>query len=382
MMNEQPEFTWDASVPPIAQLSQYLSAPLLPPSHYHSHAWFIFGLCLWSILHIITVPLYARVLDALWTCKQMMMKGRMNANRNRHRSGMVKPVELSEVAISDGNGTVSKNDDHTQHDPDASSSMPMTELSWGIRFRSAYHSLPPAKRAYWRRLFRSFLYYFPAIVFGFYFFLTYIHSKLDLYLVYTPGMDACFCLAAAHFLFCCIEDWPCRHHMGKTKCEQLAVFWGYIFHHLLTAGAYLMAVRTQQLASMCIMGLTFEGPVFFAGLREIVSLYDEDFNLFLRVPRWLFKLNWLVTFISLIPCRYVSIGLFFYSALNWRWYLQLVSPSARVCYWTFGCLFLFINVYFTWLLSYWYRQDERYYRKLKKRQADNAQALLHRKEQP
>jgi hypothetical protein len=109
--------------------------------------------------------------------------------------------------------------------------------------------------------------------------------------------------------------------------------------------------------------------VFFGCLREIVSLYDEDFNLFDRVPPILLKINWICAFVSLIPCRYTSIGFFLYSAVNWRWYLQLVEPSVRTCYWVFGTTFLFINVYFTWLLTYWYGQDQRYLKKKRRAQA-------------
>lgn len=131
---------------------------------------------------------------------------------------------------------------------------------------------------------------------------------------------------------------------------------------------------------VCVVVLSFEGPVFFGCLREIVSLYDEDFNLFDRVPPTLLKINWICAFVSLIPCRYVSIGLFFYSATYWQWYLQLVSSYSRACYWLFGWSFFFINIYFTWLLRYWYGQDQRYLKKKRRAQAaalEQRTQLLH-----
>lgn len=116
--------------------------------------------------------------------------------------------------------------------------------------------------------------------------------------------------------------------------------------------------------------------MFFSCLREVVSLYDADFNLFDRVPAKLFQANWIITFASMVPCRYLSILSFFYSAVNWRDYLALVAPSVQICYWTFGSLFLGINLYFTWLLTYWYGQDKRYVQKKRRNQAAAAAAAL------
>jgi hypothetical protein len=308
-----------------------LSTPLQPPSAYHSLFWFTCSFVLWIVLHIYILPLYTRAADALHFLWRQLQKRRKKYH-------------------------------------DAAAMSVFAETTWGARLQHAYRRLSKTKRAYMRRLLRSFIYYTLAILSGFYFLLRYCRTVGDLYLVYTPGMDVAFCFAASHFLWCCIEDFPCRVHMGKTKCEQQAVFGGYIIHHFVTAGAYLACIQSQQLGSMCLMGLTFEGPVFFACLREIVSLYDEDFDLFERVPAQLLRWNWTCAFVSLLPCRYVSVGIFFYSAINWRSYLQYVEPEMRLAYWYFGGTFFLINMYFTWLLTYWYGQDQRYLRKKKQKQ--------------
>lgn len=78
----------------------------------------------------------------------------------------------------------------------------------------------------------------------------------------------------------------------------------------------------------------------------------------------------MLAFGSLLPCRYVSIGFFLYSAVYWQPLLALVSLEMQLAYWGFGLLFLFINAYFTWLLTFWYRQDQRYLRKKRARQAE------------
>lgn len=80
-----------------------------------------------------------------------------------------------------------------------------------------------------------------------------------------------------------------------------------------------------------------------------------------------------LAFGSLLPCRYVSIGFFLYSAVYWRPLLGLVSLEVQLAYWCFGILFLLINLYFTWLLTFWYRQDRRYLRKKRARQAEQRQ---------
>ena len=78
----------------------------------------------------------------------------------------------------------------------------------------------------------------------------------------------------------------------------------------------------------------------------------------------------MLAFGSLLPCRYVSIGFFLYSAIYWQALLAQVSLEMQLAYWGFGLLFLFINAYFTWLLTFWYRQDQRYLRKKRARQAE------------
>jgi hypothetical protein len=78
----------------------------------------------------------------------------------------------------------------------------------------------------------------------------------------------------------------------------------------------------------------------------------------------------MLAFGSLLPCRYVSIGFFLYSAVHWQALLAQVSLEMQLAYWAFGLLFLFINAYFTWLLTFWYRQDQRYLRKKRARQAE------------
>ena len=78
----------------------------------------------------------------------------------------------------------------------------------------------------------------------------------------------------------------------------------------------------------------------------------------------------MLAFGSLLPCRYVSIGFFLYSAFFWQPLLAQVSLEMQLAYWGFGLLFLLINVYFTWLLTFWYRQDQRYIRKKRARQAE------------
>jgi len=133
---------------------------------------------------------------------------------------------------------------------------------YGDRITDAYSLLSDSKKAYWRRLVRSYFYYAFATISG----LTLLCSMRsidELFWTYTEYMEFCFCVAASHFLYNCFEDWPCRFHMGRTNCERLFVFWGYIFHHVMTAGAFLAIVYTKQLGTMCCFGLAFEGPVFF-----------------------------------------------------------------------------------------------------------------------
>lgn len=172
---------------PKLNLDLLLSTPLLPPDRFHSTFWFCFSFIVWIVLHIYITPLYAFVGDRLQICYKYY---------HHLRYGRV------EILSSTPSGGL------------------FTEWSWGQRFTLSYHSLSTSKRAYWRRLFRSFIYYVGAIIFGFYFLLTYMRSVIDMYLVYTPGMDIAFCFAASHFLWCCIEDWPCRAHMGHTTNEQ------------------------------------------------------------------------------------------------------------------------------------------------------------------
>jgi len=169
----------------------------------------------------------------------------------------------------------------------------------------------------------------------------------------------------------------------------MIVFYAYVFHHLLTSAAYLSCMYSHELATMCLLGLIFEGPVLLGCLREFVALYDVDFDLFDKIPRPLLALNWLLIFASLLPCRGVAISLFIYSAVNWQHYLALVSPWMRVGYYTFGTLFSVISMGFTWLLTFWYRQDKRYLRKkaakkkLKEteRQEEERKKLLGRQQQ-
>ena len=156
------------------ELSNLLSVPLSPPEAYHSTFWFCFSFMLWVVLHIFVTPIYATIgdgLHALWK--------------------LVRPKSAGSSQVLYAN-----------------------ELSWGTRFTQAYNMLSTSKKAYWRRLFRSFIYYFTAVWTGFYFICSYYRSIVDLYFIYTPGMDIAFSFAASHFLWCCVEDWPCRAHMG------------------------------------------------------------------------------------------------------------------------------------------------------------------------
>lgn len=227
---------------------------------YHPVLWFCFWIVAWGLLGHFILAVYASALDGLWSLHRRLLV---------LRGGKRKP-DRAEGVLHGG---------ADQH-------------AWGQRLLLAYGTLIASKQAYMRRLLRSFIYYTGAVLAGFWFLLTHFHQPSDMYTVYTPAMEVAFCAAAAHFLYCCIEDWPCRAHMGRTRREQLIVFWGYIVHHLLTAAAYLMAVRSGELSAMCAMGLTFEGPVLFACLREVVALYDEDFDLFDKVPPVVLKINW------------------------------------------------------------------------------------------
>lgn len=119
------------------------------------------------------------------------------------------------------------------------------EQPWGTRLLLAYATLTPSKQAYWRRLLRSFVYYLGATLTGFFYLLTHFREPRDMYRVYTPGMEWAFCAAATHFLLCCAEDWPCRAHMGRTRREQLVVFWGRL--HLQTANTARRALCTPAL---------------------------------------------------------------------------------------------------------------------------------------
>jgi len=56
--------------------------------------------------------------------------------------------------------------------------------------------------------------------------------------------------------------------------------------------------------------------------------------------------------------------MFLWSAIFWQDRLAQSDTFTRYAYWTFGPFFCFINIYFTWLLTYWYRQDKRFLNKL------------------
>ena len=346
-VRQPPRLLHDHADPTSLLLAQ-LSVPLQSDDLFHPRLWLAASALFWIALAVAVIPIYAAAGNALWHT--------WRAIQTMRRGGSTMP---SSSKRADGSATVLL-------------VSPASELPWGSRFQLAYSTLIPSKRAYMRRLLRSFVYYLGAVIAGFYFLLSYMRSPVDFYRVYTPGMDCAFAFAATHFLWCCVEDWPCRAHMGRTRREQLAVFWGYIIHHLLTASAFLLVMHSRELGSMCAMGLTFEGPVFFACLRELVALYDEDFDLFTRVPSWMQALNWKLAFLALIPCRLFSAVMFLYSAFVWtQEFLLLLSPVMQVAYFVFGMAFLGINCYFTWLLGYWKGQDQRYLRKKRERIAAN-----------
>lgn len=324
-----------------------LSIPPSPAIDFHPGFWLGATAIVWMMLAWQVMPLYALAANALWSGWRWIHRSKKDDSK---REGLL------------------------------GSAAATGEQPWGTRLQLAYATLSVSKRAYMRRLLRSFIYYIGAIIGGFYFLLSYYRSPIDFYLLYTPAMEIAFCAAATHFLWCCIEDWPCRSHMGRTKREQLVVFWGYIVHHLLTAAAYLSVVQSHEMASMCLMGLTFEGPVLFGCLREVVSLFDEDFDLFNRIPPKLLKINWILAFSSLIPCRFVSICFFFYSATYWNTNLRYISLQMQLSYYGFGILFLLINLYFTWLLTFWYRQDQRYMAKKKSKQIKQQQQIQQQNE--
>jgi hypothetical protein len=320
-----------------------LSVPVFPASSFHPWTCLALTLVGWVVLALSINRVYATAANVLWFVWRRVLR-RGGGSSSTAKGGR------SDLMLS-GN----------------------SEQPWGTRMLLAYATLVPSKQAYWRRLQRSCMYYFVAVVAGFYFLLTHVPNwPVDLFFTYTPGMELAFAAAATHFLVCCVEDWPCRAHMGRTKEEQIIVFYGYVFHHLLTSGAYLSVMFSHQLASMCLLGLTFEGPVLLGCFREFVALYDEDFDLFSKVPRPLLALNWALIFLSLLPCRLFAVVLFVYSASNWGHYLALVSPGMRIAYYAFGTLFSLINVGFTWLLSFWYRQDKRYLRKKAEKQRQKA----------
>jgi hypothetical protein len=327
----------DASV-----LLSELSLSPLPADGFNPLLWLTVSLAIWIVTARFVNQIYAGLANMLWFVWKRLLR------RGKRAEGAAGGL------LGSGAGS---------------------EIPWGTRMTRAYLTLQPSKRAYWRRLLRSFFYYVGAIIVGFSYLLTHFHTPTDMVLLYTPGMEIAFCFAATHFLWCCVEDYPCREHMGRTPRERLVVFWGYVFHHFMTSAAYLSAVYSHQLASMCLMGLTFEGPVLFGCLREVISLFDEEFNLFVRVPKKLQQLNWFLAFGSLIPCRYVSIGFFIYSTVYWQPYLSLLTPLMIASYYTFGTLFMLINCYFTWLLTFWFRQDRRYLKK-KEQKARERVALL------
>jgi hypothetical protein len=195
---------------------------LTDTDRYHPRVWLALATIAWALLHAYIIPIYAAAADALQSVYHLTRYRRTDASGAHSSSALLSGASL------------------------------------GTRLTLAYRSLSTSKRAYMRRMLRSFLYYVFAVVSGFYFMFAYYSwsSPRDFYFVYTPAMDIAFCFAGAHFLFCCLEDWPCRAHMGKSECEQMSVFWGYIVHHILTATAFITATYTHELGLMCVMGLT------------------------------------------------------------------------------------------------------------------------------
>ena len=201
---------------------QTLSVLPSPASAFHPWFWLCATALAWMLLAWRVMPLYASAANVLWRVQRWMRRSKKD---DAKREGL-----LGSAAAG--------------------------EQPWGTRLLLAYATLSVSKRAYMRRLLRSFIYYIGAVIAGFYFLLSYYRSPVDFYLLCTPGMEIAFCAAATHFLWCCLEDWPCRAHMGRTRREQLVVFWGYIVHHLLTAAAYATVIYSHEMASMCLMGLT------------------------------------------------------------------------------------------------------------------------------
>ncbi len=59
----------------------------------------------------------------------------------------------------------------------------------------------------------------------------------------------------------------------------------------------------MSLVARVLPVVRFEGPVLFACLREFVSLFDEEFDLFTRIPAIVHKANWVCARTQTVACH-------------------------------------------------------------------------------